>query len=394
MVSRTPVNGLFSGRDGRLLLTGAIGWGVIQGGRRFIPPLLPSIISTFDITPVQAGMVLSAMYVAYAVGQYPSGQLSDRLSRGTLIAPGLAVIVAGYVLFAASPSYLVLVIASATIGLGRAAYSIPIRVLVSERFTDRRGQAISVIASVSDVGGVVAAGGAILVLATTTWRLPFAVVGVVLVGVLASFLTYYEGGYSFEWAPLHVREALVRVVGDADLRPFLGSYFLFRFTVAGAIDFLPLFLHETKGFSPTAASAGFALIYIAGSLGKPVAGALSDRIPRTLVSAGSLTTGVVALVLLVLVDSTLAVAAAIALYGLGYKTVFPVMDAFFLEQAGSDDGGADLGVIRSLGTAAGAVAPLFVGYVGQVFTYSVAFGGLAFALFVGTASHVVGSRGG
>jgi len=83
---------LFSGSSGRLLLVASVGWASIHGGRLLLSPLLPRITADLGITNARAGFALTLLWGLYALLQFPSGRLSDRLSRKTLLVAGVSLV--------------------------------------------------------------------------------------------------------------------------------------------------------------------------------------------------------------------------------------------------------------------------------------------------------------
>ena len=132
---------LVGGYSGRLLLAVSVGWAFIQAGRLVVSPLLPEISATFDLTPAAEGFVVTTIWAIYAFLQYPSGRLSDQLTRTTLLVAGLAAVCVGFLAVASAPTYLILLSGAVTVGLGAGLYPTPARGLVSDLFVERRGQA-------------------------------------------------------------------------------------------------------------------------------------------------------------------------------------------------------------------------------------------------------------
>jgi predicted MFS family arabinose efflux permease len=67
-------------------------------GWQVLSPLLPRIIDDLHITSTQAGFAITLMWGLYALSQYPSGRLSDHLSRKTLLASGLVLLSIGFLI--------------------------------------------------------------------------------------------------------------------------------------------------------------------------------------------------------------------------------------------------------------------------------------------------------
>lgn len=369
----------------RMLLVLSLGWATLQGGRFLLPPLLPAITDTFALSSGGAGLALTAFGLVYAATQYPSGTYSDALSRATLILPGFLILLAGFALVSVGPTVVAFVAAILLLGVGKGLYASPTRALLGDLFADSRGRALGIYSAGTDLGGVLAAGLAAVVLATAVWRVAFVPVVVVLALVAALFVWWNREPYAVARVELDPGETLGRIGATPAQREMLVAYSLFYFVVGGLTNFYPLLLVESGGFSPARASAAFALIFAVGIVVKPTAGEVSDRFPRLLVSIAGLLVGAVGIAVVLLASTLPAVAVGTVLAAVGYKTQFPIADAAVIEAAPADSVGGDLGAARGIFLAANAVGPGFVGLVADSAGYALAFWALAAALLVSAA---------
>lgn len=373
--------GMFGGYAGRILLGLSLGWMVLQVGRFLLPALLPTIVADLGITLAAAGFAITGMEAAYALTQYPSGRLSDQLSRVTLVVPGLLVLTASFLLIAWTPTYAVLVIAAVLLGAGKGLFAVPARALVSDHFVRQRGRALGIFGAASDLGGVLAAGISIIVIATL-WRLPFAAVAGLLGGITAIFAFWNREPYLFERASLGVRETARRLAATPQQRRTLVAYGLLFFVTSGMINFLPSFLQAEKDLSPALAGSAFALFFGVGMVAKPTAGSTSDRLPRRLVAIAGLVLAAAALTWLVLARTTVEIVLAVGVFAVGYKAQFPVMDAVIMDTAPDLNMGGDLGASRSFFLGVGSLGATYVGVVAGTYGYATAYAGLVVLLLL------------
>jgi MFS family permease len=389
---------LLAGHRGRILGTLALAWAVLQAGRLLLSPLLPAILDSLAITTVGAGVALGTLQAVYALVQYPSGRLSDALTRASLIVPGFVVLVGAFLLLAVTPTYAVFVAAAALVGLGKGLFTIPSRALLSSLFTARRGQALGVYTAGTDVGGLLAAGAAVAVVGGTTavagsipgaaagdWRTPYVFVAAVLGATAAVYALWSREALTLGGTSVAVVATVARLLTTREQRESLAAFTLFYFVVGAWINFLPTYLAEVKQLTAPLPQLLFALVFVVGVGSKPAAGAVSDRFPRRLVSIAGLALAAVALVAVTVADSLAGLAAAIGLFAVGYKTQFPVVDAVVLDAAPTENRGGDLGAARALFLGVGALGPVYVGTVAAGPGYDVAFGGLVACLTVAAA---------
>lgn len=372
---------LFTGRSGQLLLLLSAGTGAFTLGRQLVPPLLPAITADLGISSFEAGVALSVMSVATALCQYPSGRLSDQLSRETLLLSGVAVFLTGTVLVGLTPGYLGLLVGVAIYGAGNGLYTPAVRAKISDLFRERRGQAFGVNMTFIDVGGVAAAGIAVAVLAVATWRVGFLLVAAVMGVLVVPLLRLDRESLSLTALSLDPLQTVRRLVRTPRLRRAILAYSLFMFVYRGVIGFLPTFLQAERGFSPSLAAAAFAVLFAMGIASKPVAGGLSDRFPRPFVGTAALLASGAGIILLVTADFRALLLVGVVVLAAGQKAFFPPAEAYLLDSFADESAGGDLGATRTVYLLVSSSGPVYVGYVAGRASYAAAFAGfLAFLL--------------
>ena len=96
-------------------------WFVISFITNIMGPLIPDIISNFNLTHLAlAGFIPTSFFVAYAVMSIPAGIMIEKFSEKTVLTIGFMMPLIGSLLFALQPSYPVLLASSFIIGLGMA----------------------------------------------------------------------------------------------------------------------------------------------------------------------------------------------------------------------------------------------------------------------------------
>jgi MFS family permease len=392
---------LLTGYSGRLLLAVSLGWAAIQAGRLVLSPLLPAVMGDLAITEFQSGLAFTLLWGLYAVCQYPSGRLSDNLTRKSLLVAGLSLVVAGFAVLASAPDYPLFLVGAAIVGTGAGLYPTPARALVSDLFVERRGQAFGLHTASGDVGGAVAAGLAVAALVVAGWRSAYAPIIAVLAGVALALHLWGREEYV---RPETDREAVVAGLSDARetvgrlwknarMRWLLLAYALYAFTWQSAAGFLPTFLQASKGFPAGLASGGFAALFLVGATVKPLAGSLGDRFPRAGVAAGALVLAAAALAGLLVASGTIAVGIAVVVFAGGLMAYPPVMQALLMDTFPDGSMGGDLGATRTVYIGLGSLGPSYVGFVAGRVSYAAAFAGLLGCLFVSAGIVVRLARG-
>lgn len=373
---------LLTGYSGRMFVTVALGWLVFRMGRAALPPLLSTIISDLSITPVQAGLGLTVMWSLYAIGQFPSGRLSDRLSRKTLLVTALGLLCVGFVVLAGTLTYPLFLLASVLLGLGGGLFTTPSIALMSDHFVERRGQAFGLYAAVGDLGSAGAAAVAVLALAIATWRAPFLPIALALGILLIALHLWNREAYVIGRVDLSVQETVLRLLKGGQIRWLLLAYMFYSFTWQSVTSFLPTFLEVEKGFPVSFASAGFALLFVVGVVVKPISGRLGDSIGRQPVAIGALLFGIVGLSAIVIAERFPLVIFGIIIFAAGLMAYPPVMQAYLMDLFPSDTMGGDFGAIRTIYIGFASLGPTYVGFVAGLESYTSAFIGIIGCLCV------------
>ncbi|MFW5934799.1 MAG: MFS transporter [Halolamina sp.] len=391
MSHSTDEERLFRGYSGRLLLVISLGWALMQAGRLSISPLLPAIGTDLGISSGAAGFAITVVWGTYAILQYPSGRLSDRLSRTTLLVAGLSLAAVGFIALSAAPTYAAFLFGAVVIGVGVGLYPTPARGLVSDLFVAKRGRAFGLHTASGDVGGILAAGIGTVVLAVATWRAAFAPVAIALLLIALLLHLWSNEGYELATVDLAIGDTFRRILGVSSLRWLLFSYSLYAFVWQAATGFIPSYL-QAKELSPAVANAGLAVLFVVGAVVKPMAGGLGDRVPRGLLSAGMLLVAAGALVAVVVSSAPVVALGGVAVFAAGLMAYPPVMQAYLMDSFPDDSMAGDFGAMRSVYIGIGSLGATYVGVVAQYVDYDIAFTGLVGCLLVSSAVIVLRGR--
>lgn len=373
---------ILSGYSGRMLVALSLGWFGVVTARLLLPPLLPTIISSFGISVVSAGIMLTVMQSINALVLYPSGRLSDQLSRATVIVPGLVILTAGLLLIAISPVYAALVAGVAVLGFGAGLFTVAPRAFISDHFREGRGRALGIFAASFNVGGILAS--ALAAFTFERWRLPFVAIAVMLAVITALYAYWNREPYLVPTreVDIEIGATVRRLLTMPELQRPLVAYTAFYVVTRSFLGFFPTYLQTAKGFSPALASGAFALVFAVGGVTKVVAGDLSDRFSTRLVATAGLVLAMVALAGITLAQSMLVLAPLIVLFAIGHQSQFPLIDAILLDAAPAENVGGDLGAAKTVFFLVGSLGPTYVGVVAQYLNFTIAFAGLVvFLLF-------------
>ncbi|HTB75249.1 MAG TPA: MFS transporter [Polyangiaceae bacterium] len=320
--------------------------------------------------------VETAYLAAYAIGQYGSGWLGDRVGARKLV--GVGMLVAAVASFAFGLwSVGALFLATAVVNGFAQSTGWPGNVKAMQEWTtpEKRGRVMGVWATCYQVGGIAATAFAASMLARGGWRAayfgPAVVIAVVAVLVLA--LVPSKGPAAEPTAPTagghgeaeRDRAARRAVALSATVWWYGASYFFIKLIRYSLLFWLPFYLETVLQYAPAQAGYFSTSFEIGGVVGTIALGALSDRLPgvsRSVVCATSLVGLAVALFVYTQVG------------GIGHATNFAAMalvgallygpDSLLSGAAAQDLGGPRaaalaIGMINGLGSV-GAVSQEFI----------------------------------
>ena len=205
--------------------------------------------------------------------------------------------------------------------------------------------------------------------------------------LVGTFVGINREKYKWDWriakkVKSSVKDDVRYIVGERDQRETILAFALFIFVATAMVNFLPLYLIEGKDFEIEIAGSIFGWFFLLGMVVKPIIGALSDRAPRYLISIGGLFVSAGGVGLLIIVDSVVGVMIAIAIFAIGYKGQFPVIDAILMDSAPESSTGSHIGAARSIFFTLGGLGAAYMGFAIQNYSYTVGMIGLGVALLL------------
>ena len=373
---------LIGSYEGRILIGLSLGYLVIQFGRNILSPLLPTIIDDLQITSFQAGIALSLISATYALSMYPGGRLSDQLSRKSILVSAGLLSLTAMILLALAHQYWILLLGASILGLGAGFYWISLRALLADLFTERRGEAFGIQESLGFGGPLLAAGGAIVILAVAHWREAFLPVAVFLAIVVLFSHWWIDEPYAIRLVDLDIAATVKRVFGDGKTRRLLIGYTSAIFAMQAVIGFLPLFLQVEHGFSDTLSSVGFGILFLGAVVTLPISGFLGDRFGYMAVAVSGLIISLIALLGFLFSSNAAIILLCVFGFGIGIWGFPPVIQAFLMTHFPTESMGGDYGAFKTVYAGVGSLGPAYVGYVAGVLDYLTAFLGLIVFLVV------------
>jgi len=240
--------------------------------------ILPDLARSFDVTPSQAGLSISVVIGALAVGSWFWGPLSDRIGRRSSLVLASGAIVVPTLLVALAPSFPLLLALRALQGLcmpGLLTVGVP---YVTEAYAPSLGsRAMGYYIAALVAGGLVGRVGVALLAAAADWRVAL---GLLTLLPLASTLLMRRGlppepPGERRTTPLSLHDARRVLRNPALLAATLAGSALF-FAFMGTFSYVDFRLERPPFSLPPAVTGLVFLVWVMGAAG-PAAGQAADR---------------------------------------------------------------------------------------------------------------------
>jgi MFS family permease len=303
----------------------------------------------------KATLLVTAMMAAYYLPSYPVGLLSDHWSRKKLLAWGLAINGAGFVVLALAPNYSLALVGVAIAGLGGCAYHPAATALIAHLFPQKTGKALGLLGIGASVGFFIGPFYAGWRAATAGWRAPILELGIY--GIIGAIL--------FAWladddatAHAHTEPPRERMFSSWGVWIiFAGAAFAFSlrdFTGSSMSSLASLFLQQAKGYSLQQTGAAVSAIFVASAISNPIFGRLSDR-ARLRWALALLLIAAAFVITFPFVPGKFSVV-ALVIYGFFFMANYPVVETAVMESVHKSVRGRAFGFFITIGGVVGNLA--------------------------------------
>lgn len=317
---------------------------------------LPEIRGTFALSEVAAGSLFSVMMIIAALTSGIAGRLADGIGRKTVLITGLSLLAAGFTTasFVDEPVLFFGFLGVTGIGYGFTPPSL--YAIMSDLLPHRRGLGASLISVTYGIGGAVGAVLASRLVAAFGWRTAFLAVGLIAAADMLLQLYWIRdrqrsatGG---RWGS--VKSALSKPIAILALAEFVGGSVFWS-----CAAWTPTALRAAKALSLEETGWIMGALSIANMLGSFTLGTLSDEFGRKrIIVLSAIPAAAAAFVVFYWLDSAIALAVGIFVFGLLKASVPALVVALAQEAAPPGSAGTAAGIIMSLHYTAGVLAPL------------------------------------
>lgn len=379
---KKEIQGLRRDGNGTILLTVAVGWGLLLGTRMIYPVILPHLRTTYELDLSTAGLLITILWLGSAIGQLPSGILADRYSERKVMTASTILASIAIILVISSPTAFVLYAATGVLGLGLSLYPIARITILSHVYPERIGSALGVTMATGDIGQTVLPPLAGFLAAGFAWELGLGyVIPFILLTTIGIWIT----------VPQHSTPSSVDAMSRDNTKYILSKIrqpnillmtlilLLFIFIWQSFSAFYPTYLVEEKDLTATTAAGLFGVFFACGVVVKPIAGSAYDRIGMRLSLIIILLGPVLGFILLPLSTSImellLVTITVSSMLGSGAITQSYLADSF-----PADMRGTGLGAIRTTAATIGAMGPVAFGIIAEAGFFDEGYYVLAFIM--------------
>jgi predicted MFS family arabinose efflux permease len=170
--------------------------------------------------------------------------------------------------------------------------------------------------------------------------------------------------YIAQVKPLAANRAIVMIAACSFFRSGAQSALL---------TFLPLYLANTMGFSPTAVGFSLFLLQAVAFASAPLAGYVSDRMGRKSVLGGAMFATAIVMALMAFAADSTWVIFLVALLGFFMYATRPVIQAWSLEAAPTTLAGTVVGIMFGIQALGSAISPSVGGIIADTYSLSATF---------------------
>ena len=355
------------------ILTGlSAGHGIFHWFSQSFYVMLPEVVATFGLNGLQVGAISATREVISGVIALPGGVVTDMVRRhwGLVLAGCMGLFGVGWLIMGISPVYPVLLVGMAAVAAAAAMWHLPAAAALSQRFTDRRGSALSIHGVGGNIGDVLGPALTGVLLLTLSWRGVLSIYAVVpMLLVLIIYWAFRDIGRtgSIDAAPPRFREQMSNTRESFKDHPRLWGIMV----VAGLrgmanVAFLPflalyLGLDDELGLGNAALGLHIALLVGVGVVAAPVVGYISDRAGRKLVLIPGMLALCALTALLVPFGEGAGLIVILALLGVFFFSDQPILTAAALDVVGDKVAASTLGVFSFSRFVLAAASPLIAG---------------------------------
>ncbi len=356
---------LWSEGRGWILVAVAVGWALSIGVRFVYPALVPFFRTEFGIGLSTVGLLLTALWGAYAVGHIPGGILGDRIGEGNILVLSTAISTGAVLVVATSATVWMFFAGTIAFGLATALYGPTRFTILTDIYSRESGAAVGLTMAAGSIGNTVFPATAALVATYLTWRFGFGVFAplfaVVVVFLWISVPGRTSGSTSaVDELSIHTVRRVLGGITVGSVPIIVSIQASVSFIIQGFTSFYPVYLIATKGISPGVAAALLGLFFAIGALIQPISGSLMSRLGMRNALLAFLSGCVIALWLLPFTHGLVPLVLVTILFS-SWNGCGVITQTYIADSLPADMQGTGFGTLKAGWMVFGATSPFLIG---------------------------------
>ena len=354
---------------GWILLSVGVGWFFSIGVRVAYPALLPFFQTSFGISLSVASLLVTLLWAAYAIGQFPGGVLGDRFGEGNILVASMLFSLVGVTAVAVANTVYVLAAGTIAFGFATALYGPTRYTIFTDIYSERSGIAVGITMAAGSIGNSVVPVAAALVASYGSWRLGFSALVPVFI-ILAVALWFFVPSRTSspmndgDSVSLETVRQIVNSIRSGGIPTLVSVHTIAAFVSQGFLALYPTYLVSAKGLSPSVAAIIYSLYFAIGVVVQPLTGTVRDRFGPRITLMTVLGIYAVCLLLLPLADGLLMIS-LLTIFLSSRNGAGVVTNTFISTALPSEIKGSGLGLLRTVWILIGATSPVIVGTLGD-----------------------------
>ncbi len=355
-------------------------------------PLIVPFREAFMIDNAQAGLLVTLVFLGYAIARFPSGIMADKWSCTKVIWVGSLAMALSFWTVAVSPNYLSIAFFTFTLGVSSGLYvtaGYTLAVIIGKR--KRAATATAAFESFGSVASIISPFLVTAFVLYFNWPWLFFLLGGLLLGLTLLFFRKKKESLSLEISPHNNMqekhcENLNTATNSQGLKylfkeltipllifrePSLRRFIIWSTLIGGLgalswtgiNSFIPTFLVEDKGYSYAVANAMFAIIAVSGLVTKIGIGWLADRFGNRLVLFCILMLSVFLFFALTLANDHRHLLIILALLGVTCLNTNTLINSYVLRNMPEQYQGTGFGLFSTLYTVIYSFGPFLTGFL-------------------------------
>ena len=359
--------------------------------------LLPLIGKELGLSYTEIGLIMTVQHLAGAISNIPGGMLVDTMGKkGYLMATSLFWVGFPYALMSLTHSFWMLLACVTLVGIGNNLWHPAAIPTLAHRYPDRKGLMLSFHGMGGNFGEALAPVVIGALLAWYGWR-TVVVINVVPGLIMSALILLLLGAFSMS----RVKDGdAINAGGEArSVRDYLRDFTsllrnkalvlisvssAFRtMTQVGLFTFLPVYLAYELNYSPFAVGICLTVLQVAGFIGAPIGGHLSDKLGRKHVITAGMVLSAVVIIGMALAGKSVLFVVFIALVGFFLYATRSVLQAWAIESVPNNLAGSGVGLQFGITGLGSAISPTIFGIIADAYDIHTGFYFLACMIVLG-----------